>query len=103
MPKAFLASLKYALINFLRGQAVKLALKKLLGSSSAGGFKAWLVKLIVTEFYDEIGEPVIKLAFRKAGYIYNKIDGEIKIKKLREAHSENDEDAYDDIVTDILS
>lgn len=103
MYKSFWATFKDYLIKFLRGEAVKLALKKLLGSAAAGGFKAWLVTFVVKELYDEVAEPIIKLAFRKSGYVYNKIDGKIKIKKLREARNENDEDAYDNIVTDVLS
>ena len=89
--------------EYLGGQAVKLALKKILGSSTAGGFRGWLIKLIATELYEEIGEPIVELAMRKGGYVYNKVDGKVKVRKLREAQSENNEDAYDDISTDILS
>jgi hypothetical protein len=98
-----LNKLKILLIKFLRGEAVKLALKNILGSAAASGFKAWLVKIIIKYFYDSVAEPIIKIGFRAAGYVYNNVDGKISATKLDEARNDNDEDTYDSIVTDILS
>lgn len=94
-------NLKIQLINFLKGSAVKFALKKFLGSAAAGGFKAWLIKLIVTELFEEIAEPLLKLALRKGHFIYDKIDGEIKLKKIERAKNEEDEDAYTRNIGDV--
>ena len=85
---------KKVLINFLKEKTVKLALKKLLGSAAAGGFKAWLVKFVIIELFEEVAEPLLRLAVRKGLLIYDKIDGNIKVKKIEEAKDDNDEDAY---------
>lgn len=98
--KSFFTNLKEILIKQLRGEAVKLALKKILGSSYAGGFKAWLVTLIVKELYDELGEPILRAGLNYVGYTYDKIHGEVLIKKLREA---KDETEYDRRLDDILN
>lgn len=95
-----LSQVKDYLVKFLRGEAVKLALKKILGSVAAGGFKAWLVKYIITELYDEIGEPLVRAAVNRVGYTYHKIEGKVLIKKLGEAQNEAD---YDSTIDDILS
>ena len=91
------------ILEHLKGKAVKLALKKLLGSAAAGGFKAWLIKLIVSELYDEVGEPVIEFGLRKVGVVYRKIDGKIKVTRLDRARENQDADAYDATIRDILS
>lgn len=91
------------LIEQLEGQAVKLALKKILGSAAMGGFRAWLIKFIVVELFDLIAEPIIKFGFRRAGYLYNKVNGKIQVKRLQRARDESDEDAYNAAVRDILS
>jgi hypothetical protein len=100
MSKQFWLTLKENLINFLRGHAVKLALKKILGSAAAGGFKAWLVKYVITELYDEIGEPLVRAAVNRIGYTYDKVEGKVLIKKLNEAQNEAD---YDSTIDDILN
>ena len=100
MSKTFWLNLKDQFIKFLRGEAVKLALKKILGSAAAGGFKAWLVSFVVKELYDEIGEPLVRAALNRVGYTYDKIEGKVLIKKLREADNEAD---YDSTIDDILN
>ena len=108
--KTFLARLKDGLlasfdrqmiIDFLKKKTVTLAIKKILGSVAMGGLKVWLIKYIFTHLFEEIAEPLLKLGFRKAGYLYDKVNGNIQVKKLKEAQENNDEDAYDDVVTDI--
>jgi hypothetical protein len=93
-------NLKDKILNFLGGQAVKLALKKILGSAAAGGFKAWLVKYVVTELYEEIGEPLVRAALNRVGYVYDKVEGKVLIKKLRESENEAE---YDSTIDDILN
>jgi len=88
------------IVKILRGEAIKLALKKILGSAAAGGFKAWLIKIIVKEFYDEIGEPLIRAGINRVGYTYDKIEGKVLIKKLDKADNETD---YDNTIDDILN
>lgn len=96
-------NLKKILLDLLKGQAVKLALKKLLGSAMVGGPKAWLIKFIVTELFEEVAEPLIRYALNQVGYYYDKIDGEVKIKKLNRARENNNEQDYNATIDDILS
>lgn len=100
MNKTFWIKIKDILIEQLRGQAVKLALKKFLGTAVGGGFKVWLVKLIVNEFLDEIGEPLGRAFLNRIGYTYHKIEGKHLVKKLEGAQNEND---LDSTIDDILS
>ena len=93
-----LSKLKKIVIDILKGQAIKFALKKILGSAIIGGPKAWIIKFIVTELFEEVAEPLIKLAFRKMGYAYNKVQGEVFVKKLDKANEENDEQAFNDAI-----
>jgi hypothetical protein len=86
--------IKTYIINFLKSEAIKLALKKILGSALTGGFKAWLIKLIISELFEEIAEPVIRLAIRKGQLVADKTSGKIKIKRIERAKNEGDEDAY---------
>jgi hypothetical protein len=97
-----MAAIKVAVVEFLRGQAVKLALKKLLGSAAMGGFKGWLIKLIVTELYDEIGEPVINRILNAAGYQFNRLEGKGMVRKIKGARNANDEEAYNDSVDTVF-
>jgi len=98
-----LEKFKVWLIAQLKGQALKLALKKLLGTAAAGGFKVWLIKYIVTELYDEIAEPLIKMALNHAGYIYDKNAGKIHISRLKKARADHDQETYDSTSDDIFS
>jgi len=89
---------KIQLIKFLKGSAVKLTLKKVLGSVAAGGFKAWLVKYIATELFEEIAEPLIKLAIRRGRLVYDKADGALKVNKYEKAKEAGDESTYTDTI-----
>jgi len=66
--------------EFLKGKAVKLAIKKILGSAAMGGFKAWLIKFIVTELFEEIAEPIIDLGVRKIGYVVDVVDANFALQ-----------------------
>lgn len=96
-----MAYIKTWAISFFKGEFFKFTLKKLLGSAVAAGPKAWIVKVIASWLYDEIGEPVIELVLRKAEYRYYRLDGKIKIRRLRKAeHGTNEE--YDDAMDDLF-
>jgi len=88
------AQLKLILIQFLKGEAIKLALKKLLGSAAAGGIKGWIIKFVVEQLFEEVAQPIIELGFRKMGYLVHRIEGEIILKKIKDAKNENDFDRY---------
>lgn len=67
-----------------------------------GGFKSWLIQYIVTELYEEIGEPIINRVLNAAGYQYNKLQGKGMVKKLQGAKDEDDEDGYNDTVDTVF-
>lgn len=94
--------IKEFVIQQLQGAAVKAALKKLLGSAAAGGFKAWAIKFVVNELFEEIAEPLIKVAFVSMGYQFNRLQGEIIVKRIIKAQGENDQQAYDSAIDDIF-
>ena len=96
-------ALKKTLIEQLKGAGVKLALKKLLGSAAMGGFKAWVIKYVVTELFEEIAEPLIKFALQKVGYAWDRHEGKVIIKKINEARENNDAGAYDNATDDVFS
>lgn len=91
------------LIDLLEQKAVKAALIKILGSATIGGFRAkliaWFVKNIV---FDKYLEPLMRDIFSSIGYQFDRIEGRVKIKHLKDAEARGDQDAYDDAVDDIL-
>ena len=89
-------------ISYLKDLAVKGALKAFLKTGAGVGFKAWAIKFIVTELVEEIGEPLVKAFFVEMGYQYERINGNILVKKLHQAREDNDAQEYNDTVDDIL-
>lgn len=94
---------KSALIEHLKGKAVKLALKAFLKSGAAVGFKAWLIKFVTEELIEEIGIPVINALQVEVVYVYNRETGKVMAKKLNQAWEDGDAEAYDDASDDIMS
>lgn len=94
---------KKAVIEHLKGAAVKAALKSLLGASYMIGFKAWLVKFIVTELFEEIGEPLIKAGFIRMGYYYDRVNGNIIVKRIHEAREDENEQEYNNAIDDLFA
>jgi len=92
-----ITALKPAVINFLRTKVVKLALKKIVGSAVAGGIYGWIITYIVEELYDEIAKPIIQMAFRQMGYLYEVKKGEHILKRIENA---DDFDEWHDAVND---
>lgn len=85
-----------ALVEHLKGRVFKLALKKILGSASAGGFKAWLVKFVLENLWEELAEPLIKAGLVEIKYIKDNFDGNITAKRIEKARrSENVQDYND--------
>lgn len=83
---------------------LKSIFKYILGTViSVGGLKGWLIKLVLTEFYDEVGEPIIKAGVRHAGYLYDKAEGKVLIRKLNEAELKHDKEKYNSITDRIFS
>tara|TARA_R110000868_G_scaffold87034_5_gene243676 strand:+ start:12997 stop:13329 length:333 start_codon:yes stop_codon:yes gene_type:complete len=102
---SFLAFLKAVtkaevIIKFLKEKTITYALKTLLKSST--GFTGWLVAYVAENLFEEFAEPLIKKAVRGVGYIYLKVEGKVIIKKLEQAQGNNDEDAYDSAMDDLL-
>ena len=89
-----LQRLKVILVNFLKGAAVKVALKKILGSMMAGGIKGWIIRYTVEHLFDEVAKPFINYAFRRMGYAVKYHQGKIVIKEVTLAKQNNDIDAY---------
>lgn len=94
MQNNFWKNISKVLIEHLKGRAFKLALKKILGSSAAGGFKAWLVKFILENLWEELAEPLIKAGLIEIRYIADKIDGNITAKKIEKARRSGDVEDY---------
>lgn len=88
--RSFWESLKTPLITFLETTAVKAALKKILGSASAGGIRGWLIKFIVEELFDLVALPVINLGARKLNYILEVKDGKTEFKKIQDSQTPSD-------------
>ena len=96
-------ALQSFIIEQLKGAIVKKALKTFLKSGAGVGFQGWLIKFVAEEFAEEIAEPVLKALFVEGKYILYKVDGKMLIKKLEEAKENNDVEAYNSTVDDILS
>ncbi len=98
-----LKSVKGFVIQYLKSAAVKAALLKFLGSAVSGGWRAWIIKFIVAELFEEIAEPIIKAVFRQMGYMYDRVEGEIKFKQVEKAEENNDEKAHTISVSNIFN
>lgn len=92
---AFVQVLSKLIIDFFRKAAVKAALLKLLGSAVMGGFRAWLIKLIVTQMYDSLAVPIFQWGVRKGMLQVDKVTGRIHVKQLRNADTDAE---WDDVV-----
>lgn len=95
-------ALKKTIFDQLKGAGVKLALKKLLGTAAMGGFKAWIVKFIAEELIEEIGIPVANWILQKGGQVIYRSQGKIFVKRIDDARENNDSEAYDDVIDDVL-
>ena len=90
-------SLKDILFKWLKGKSVKLALKKILGSSVMGGVQAWVIAYIIEYLYDEYAVPMMNILINKGLFYYDSSQGKVTYKKLEDAKIKNDENSYNDI------
>lgn len=81
------------IVDFLKDKLVKLALKKILGSAVMGGFKAWLIKFVVTEVVEKSDEYIIEPLFQKLGFYLDRQEGKTIYRRLEDAQT--DDDWYD--------
>lgn len=96
------ATLRPMIIEFLKSQFVRMILLKMFGKMISGGYKAFIAKLIVEYAFEELALPIIQLGFRKMGYVYHKVEGQIIFKKIEEAKANNDENKYDSAIDDLF-
>lgn len=94
--------LKQILIKILKGKAFKFLALKIFGTATIGGFKAFLVRMIVKYGFKYIAKPIAQEVIRQGFYQYDRINGTILIKKMQKAKDENNQDNYDRSVDDIL-
>lgn len=87
-----LRKLKEPILSVLESEAVKFALKKLLGSLLIGGFRAWAIKFVVEHMFEELAKPLIDLSFRKIGYTIEVKNGEQILVKIANSGSVSDWD-----------
>ena len=90
--------LKQQLINLLKREAIKVALRRLLITSSIG---TWIITYIVGELFDDFAAPKLRAVFRKAGLGIDKIEGKLVINKLERADNENDLGGVTDAIDDV--
>lgn len=94
------STLRVQLMVYLKGKAIKLVLKQVLGTAAMGGFKVWLIKY----FLDVMGlDESLHFLFNEGEYQLDKVDGKLMVKKLDEARANDDQDAYDNARDDILN
>ena len=86
---SFFSSLfsKEKILKFLEEKAVKFTLKKLL---IVGGWKAWLIKFVISELIEEADEHLIEPAFRKVGFVKDSLKGKAIYKRIKDAENRDD-------------
>lgn len=89
------------ILEHLKGRVFKLALKKILGSAYAGGFKAWLVQFLIENLWDEIVNPLLNAGLVEIKYIKDKVEGRITADKIDKARKSGDQTNYDIAVDDV--
>jgi len=66
-----------------------------------GGFRAWLIKVIVHKFFDDLVEPIVNTAVRKGLLLYDKAEGKIRVNNIEKAKEEGNESSYIDNISDV--
>lgn len=96
------ATLRTLLIEFLKQAWVKTILLQIFGSVVSGKYKAWIAKIIVEYAFGSLALPIIQLSFRKMGFVYYRVQGDILFKRIEEAKNDNNMKAYDDAVDSLF-
>lgn len=100
---AVVPALKSYLKKSLRSKAVKLALRKILGSAVVAGPLATVIAYLVGEVFDDMANPLINRISNKLGAVIRKWDGEELVLRVKKAREDNDQTNYDSGVDDIYS
>lgn len=77
-------------------------LKEWLGTVIGQRMLKWLIDILITKFYDQIIDPIIRVGVIRVGYYYDVHDAKDKIKKLKNAEDANDKELYLRTLNDIL-
>jgi hypothetical protein len=96
------ATLRALVTELLKSAFVKTILLQIFGSVVSGKYKAWIAKIIVEYAFDTLALPIIQLSFRKMGYVYYRVHGDILFKRIEEAKNDNNMKAYDDAVDSLF-
>lgn len=83
----FFDHLKEILIDELKKESVKLAVRKLAVSTSLGQF---VIKYIVEEIIDDYGLPMINRGLEKTGLVIDRFRGTIIVRKIGNAQTIDD-------------
>ena len=88
-------NVKTKILAFLRGEVFKSLLVSFLKAQVMGGLRAWLLKIMLTEFYDEVAEPYIEISLERGRFEITTQKGKIIVKKLESADENDNQSDYD--------
>lgn len=95
--KEQLGSLKDKLIHFAKEYLIKFAFQKIIGKVAFSGIKGKILKFIMVELFEELGQPLIESSFEALGYSYKYEDGKHVLNKVEDAeNADNWRDAIKD-------
>ena len=66
----------------------------------SAGFKAWLIKVLISQALDRVVIPLFNLAVREGKLAVRVRRGRIAIVELEKAKEEGDEDLYNSLIDD---
>lgn len=89
------ATLRPMITELLKQAWVRTILLQIFGGMISGGYQAWIAKLIVEYAFESLALPIINLGFRKMGYVYYKVQGDIIFKRIEQAKEDNNATKYD--------
>jgi hypothetical protein len=98
--EVLIQSLWSTFLNFLQEALVKKALAMFIKTAASGGLKAWLIKFIAEELFEEVGKPTANYILVEVRYRIDVFEGKRILKRLQGAASAED---YDRAVDDIYS
>lgn len=78
---------KEKLLKFLEEKAIKAVLKKFIIS---GGIKGWIISFVIGEIIEEVDEHLLEPAFRKIGFIADRIEGKTIYKRVENAENRDE-------------
>ena len=66
----------------------------------ATGPLGWLAALVLDQVWDYFGDKIVRYGMRKGALIYDKVDGHIKVIKIKEAKKDGKQADYDNSIDD---